>query len=450
MRCGMVLAAALLAACASNQSWRRTPPELPSSPPAIVTPRVERIDPRLLHAPRAGATTAIGLAFRTPAGLDPALVSFTLELVARGPDRAVEEALGEHGGALAVEGLADGALLLAEIEAAAWAPALATIAAAVRVPGFTAADVEELRGERLAAIQRRDTDPIGRGLHALVRRVAPGHDVLGGARAASQWSLEHVRKTHDELWRDGAPALVLVGGAPRAELARAAADALGERGPAPARASLSAASSPRREVLVVPRPGLAQTAIVAGRSVAGDADALALELATAIVASDLREVLRRDRGQTYSVRVTHSPARSGGLLAIETQVEAAATGAALRAMLARLKALQGRFITGDTLRLLGHAFQIERMLAQRGDALAQAIAAMHVQGRPDDALAVELRRLGSVRDDDVERALARWFEPGELHLVLVGDPALISAQVAGLGLGPLTLVDDGIAGPGGA
>ncbi len=62
-------------------------------------------------------------------------------------------------------------------------------------------------------------------------------------------------------------------------------------------------------------------------------------------------------------------------------------------------------------------------------------------GRPDDALAAELRRLGAVRDDDIERALTRWFEPAALQIVLVGDPATIRAQVEPLGLDPLKKID---------
>ncbi|MBZ5708897.1 M16 family metallopeptidase [Nannocystis pusilla] len=430
-------------ACASNQSWRYTPPELPTEAPPVVAPRVERIGAGLLQVRRAGPTVAIGLALRTPRAMDPSLASFTLELVARGPDRAIEDALGEYGGALTATWLGDGALLLAEVDAAAWAPALATIAAAVRRPEFTPADVEVLRDERLAAIQRRDGDPARRGLHALVRRVAPGLDALGEARPTSRWSIEHVRRLHAQLLREGEPTLVIVGDPPRAELERAVAG-LGGWGVAAAQSMAPAAPAQARgEVLVVPRPGLAQTAIAVGRAVDG-ADDLALELAAAVVGSALREVLRRERGATYGVSVTHTPARGGGLLAIETQVDAAATGASLRAMISQLKAVQGRFLTGEVLRLLGRAFQVERMLAhQRVVDVAAAVAQLHVSGRPDDALAAELRRLGAVRDDDIERALARWFEPAALQIVLVGDPATIRAQVEPLGLGPLKIVDDG-------
>ncbi|WP_434415838.1 M16 family metallopeptidase [Nannocystis pusilla] len=439
------LLAGLLGACASNQSWRHTAPELPTNAPSVVVPRVERPGPSLLHVRRAGPTTAIGLVLRTGAEIDPPLASFTLELLARGRDRAVEDALGELGGAIEVVWLGDGALLRVEVEASAWREALTIVTAGLRSPELTAEDVEALRRERLAAMQRRDGDPARRGLHLLQRRLAPRFDALGEARQAVGWSIEHVRKAQEQ-WLRARPALVAVGEAPRAELARAAAGALGEWSasselPEPA---LELATA-RREVLVVPRPGLAQTAIVVGRAIAGDADDLALELASAVVGSALREVLRRDRGDTYSVAVSHAPARSGGLLAIETQVDAAATGSSLRALLSQLKAAQGRFLTGDVLRLLGRAFQVERMLEhQRLGAVVEAVARLHVAGRPDDALAAELRRLGGVRDDDVERALSRWFEPAAMQVVLVGDPATIRAQVEPLGLGPLKVIDDRI------
>ncbi|WP_143141268.1 M16 family metallopeptidase [Nannocystis exedens] len=426
---------------------------MPTTAPAVVAPRLERLGPSLLHVRRAGPTTAIGLVLRTGAEVDPPLASFTLELLARGRDRAVEDALGEYGGAIEVVWLADGALLQVEVEASAWREALGLLTAAVRSAALTGEDVEALRRERLAALQRRDGDPAARGLHLLQRRLAPSLDPLGEARRAASWSIEHVRKAQEQWLRAARPALVVVGEAPRAELARAAASALGEwPGPAAARTLAPESDAqegrlvlpvPRREVLVVPRPGLAQTAILVGRTIPGDADALALELASAVVGSALREVLRRDRGDTYSVAVSHAPARRGGLLAIETQVEAAATGASLRAMFSQLKSAQGRFLTGDLLRLLGRAFQVERMLGQqRLSAVVEGVARLHVAGRPDDALAAELRRLGGVRDDDVESALSKWFAPEAMQVVLVGDPGTIRAQVEPLGLGPLQVIDD--------
>jgi zinc protease len=440
------LLAWFLGACASNQSWRDHAPELPTNAPPVVAPRLERLGPSLLHVRRAGPTTAIGLVLRTGAEIDPPLASFTLELLARGRDRAVEDALGELGGAIEVVWLGDGALLRVEVEASAWREALTIVTGALRSAELTAEDVEALRRERLAALQRRDGDPARRGLQLLQRRLAPRLDALGEAREAEGWSIEHVRKAQEQWLRAARPALVVVGEAPRAELARAAAGALDEwpgssamPEPAPERAAAG------REVFVVPRPGLAQTAIVVGRAIPGDADDPALELASAVVGSALREVLRRDRGDTYSVAVSHAPARGGGLLSIETQVDAAATGASLRAMLSQLKAAQGRFLTGDVLRLLGRAFQVERMLEhQRLEAVVEAVARLHVAGRPDDALAAELRRLGGVRDDDVERALSRWFEPTAMQVVLVGDPEAIRAQVERLGLGPLKVIDDGL------
>lgn len=443
-RAALVLA--LLAGCASNQSWRQAAPDVPAAAPAVVAPRIDRLAADvgpLFHVPRRGPTVTIGLALRTSSEVDPALASFTLELVARGPDRSVEAALGELGGAVEVRWLVDGAALVTEVEAANWAPALAALAAAVTAPGFTDADVDALRAERLAAIQRRDGDPAALALHVLATLHAPAHADLGERRSIAGLSAAAARTIHAALLRAGRPALVVVGEVPPVALREAAARVLGPWPDAAvaARTSTAPVAAPR-EVLVVPRPGLTQTAIVLGRAVPGDGDDLALELAGATVASELRDVLRRERGETYSVTAAHAPARRGGLVFVQTQVEAAVTGAALRSLLAALADLQSRRYTGDILRLLGRAFQIERVLGQqRSDALALAIARQHLLGRPDDALAVELRTLAAMPGGRVERALAA-FDPAGLQLVLVGDPAVIRGQVAPLGLGRLRLLTD--------
>ncbi|MFY0542192.1 insulinase family protein [Nannocystis pusilla] len=206
------LLAWLLGACASNQSWRHSAPDLPVAAPPVVAPRVERLGPSLLHVRRAGPTTAIGLVLRTGAEIDPPLASFALELLARGRDRAVEDALGELGGAIEVVWLGDGALLRVEVEASAWREALAIVTAAQRSAELTAEDVEALRRERQAALQRRDGDPAMRGLHLLQRRLARG-STRSGRRAAAGWSIEHVRKAQEQ-WLRARPALVVVGEVP--------------------------------------------------------------------------------------------------------------------------------------------------------------------------------------------------------------------------------------------
>jgi zinc protease len=261
-----------------------------------------------------------------------------------------------------------------------------------------------------------------------------------------QFTADIARAIHAALMQAGRPTLIVVGNVPPAALQEAAARALGDWDGPGDRPVITRNLEPRRHVIVVPRSGLAQTAIVLGRAVpAGEgSDDLALELAGATAASALREVLRRDRGDTYRVEVTHAPACSGGLVWIETQVDAVATGAALRSLFAALRSLQGRFITGETLRLLGRAFQIERMLAQQSCVeRVLAVARQHLLGRPDEALASELRALGSLPGGAVERALRSAFEPENLQIVLVGDPTVIAAQVAPLGLGPLRVVTDG-------
>lgn len=435
------LAAAALVACGANHSWRGLPPALPDAAVVASDVPIERAalddgGPAYLVR-RSGDTAVVGLALRTDPSLDPALASFALELAARGRDRAVEDALGEHGGAPEVRWLVDGAVLRAEVDAAAWQAALAVLTRALREPDFAEADLEALRRERLALLQRRDGDPARVAVHTLARLVAPAHDPLGDERSVGTWTSEHVRSALSVLGRPGAAAAVVVhAGARLGGAAPVAPEPRG--GPAAADAGV------RREIVVVPRPGLPQTAIAIGRvvSLPGADDALALEVAEVVVASALRDVLRRERGATYSVAVGHAAARRGGLLAIETQVEADAVGEALRAIVDRLRGLQARLALGDLLPRVTRAIRVERVLAcQRSETLADEVARSFVFDRPIHELEAILRGRGEARGDAVQRAVRDAFEPTHLQIVLVGDPARIAGQVEGLGLGPIRVLD---------
>lgn len=430
---------AALAGCGANHSWRGLPPALPevgvvaSDAPIEVAALADGRPAYLVR--RSGDTAVVGLALRTGPEIDPALASFALMLAARGRDRAVEDALGELGGAAEVRWLVDGVLLRAEVDAAAWRAGLAVLERALREPAFTAADLEELRAERLAALQRRDGDPARVALHALAGRVAPMHDPLGDDRSVETWTEGHVQEVLSRI-AGGAGAAIVVHADARLDAgSRAAPGAVIARAPAEAEV--------RREIVVVPRPGLPQTAIALGRVVpAVDADAsLAIEVAGVAVASALREVLRRDRGATYSVAVGYAPAASGGLLTIEAQVETGALGGSLRAIASRLRELQARFAPGEQLSRVTRAIRVERVLAcQRSETLADRVAASFVSGRATGELQDVLRGRGEVRGDAVQRAVRAYFEPADLQIVLVGDPERIAEQVQALGLGPIRVV----------
>jgi predicted Zn-dependent peptidase len=430
---------AALAGCGANHSWRSLPPALPeagvvASDVPIEVATLDDGRPAYLVR-RSGDTAVVGLALRTGPGVDPALASFALGLVARGRDHAVEDALGELGGAAEVRWLVDGAVLRAEVDAGAWRTALTVLERALREPEFTEADLEELRAERVAALQRRDGDPARVALHVLAGRVAPMHDPLGDDRAVETWTDGHVREVLSRL-AGGARAGIVVH-------ADARLDARSRAAPSAVIARAAAEAEVRGEIVVVPRPGLPQTAIALGRVVpAVDADAsLAIDVAGVAVASALRDVLRRDRGATYSVAVGYAPAASGGLLTIDTQVETGALGGSLRALVDRLRELQARFALGDQLSRVSRAIRVERVLAcQRSETLADLVAGSFAAGRSTGELQDVLRGRGEVRGDAVQRAVRAYFEPARLQIVLVGDPERIAAQVGGLGLGPIRVL----------
>src|SRR5690606_33168839 len=113
---------------------------------------------------------------------------------------------------------------------------------------------------------------------------------------------------------------------------------------------------PRRRIVVLDRPGSAQTEIRAGHLAIERThpDYIALDLAVRILggegANRLFGVLRSDRGLTYGASADLRSYRESGVIVAETDTRTSATGETLRLMVGEFERLQRELVHPAELR----------------------------------------------------------------------------------------------------
>lgn len=318
-------------------------------------------------------------------------------------------------------------------------------------PTFPQTPVARLVRHRLADIDHELSDPGGRAaVEFLTAYFDPRdrpHLPLGGTQdSVRTLTPEHLRERHAALGADGG-AVILVGDLsgvvdPVALLAGSlgawSGAAVAPEPPGPARRAEDAGG-----VVLVPRPGLAQTELYLGRPGPdrrtphgwGTYQALALLLGGSPHAR-IDRVLREQRGYTYGVRAGFRPRSRGGLTVVGGSVRASATVPAVTELL-RILEVTGSELTPEEVR---QAADFVAMTAPgrylTADAVADELVSLTSEDLPTDTVT---STLADLRDLTVQRAGAAWDEvrrgPG-WTLVAVGDPAHADG-LAQLGLGPV-------------
>ncbi|MHB8875849.1 MAG: M16 family metallopeptidase, partial [Myxococcaceae bacterium] len=271
-----------------------------------------------------------------------------------------------------------------------------------------------------------------------------GHLASGVPSTIEPLSLADVKGFYAKNAGPSGACLVITGKATLAEATAWAERYFGKwssKAPVPAAPPL-AAPAPRTEVVLVPKAGLSQTVIAAGRPAirSGDPGYGALVLANLVFGgnfiSRLNMNLREDKAYTYGTYSAVQTLRSGGLLVAGGAVRADVTGPSMTEVMKELQGLKSRPITpaemeaareGFVLSLPGEFETTERV--------ANAATAIYWHDEPLDHFE---RQIAEVRGADlakVQAAAEKFFDPALMKFVLVGDPEVVTKQVAPLGLG---------------
>lgn len=200
-----------------------------------------------------------------------------------------------------------------------------------------------------------------------------------------------------------------------------------------------------RKVLVIDRPGAAQSAVAIGwpGPRAADAAIVTLEVLSSATAGDLSTRLnitvRKELGASYGVRMSASGFREAGIIRIAAAIDTARTVEAMGGLFKQLERLRTEPLSAGE---LGAAKLRTYYDYDRGSTrgLARHLAGAMAEGLPPANMVTHNARVDVVDAEAVRAAAERWLTLDEARIVVVGDASRIADGLRKLGLGEVTVV----------
>jgi zinc protease len=321
--------------------------------------------------------------------------------------------------------------------------ALALVAELLQQPAFAEEEIARQRQQAMSSLQVSYDDPdyladvvfdrVVYGAHPYGRTPTPD--------SVARITRDDLVAFHRAWFAPNNALLAIVGDLPVEEAFAAAERAFGgwARRDVPD-TSLPEMPSPVRRVVVVDRPGSAQTEIRVGHvGVARTVpEYVSVDLLIRILggegANRLFGVLRSDRGLTYGASASLNTFRRGGDIVAETDTRTSVTGEALRLIVDEFARLQRERVRVAELRgaqeFLAGNFPLT---IETPGAIAQQVLAHLFYGVDLGEIETYRDQVEQVTPDDVHEAAMRYLRPDQLTVVLVGDASAFADQLRGVG-----------------
>jgi zinc protease len=210
---------------------------------------------------------------------------------------------------------------------------------------------------------------------------------------------------------------------------------------------------PTQRIVVIDRPGSAQTEIRVGHLGVPRThpDYLPLDLAVRILggegANRLFGVLRSERGLTYGASAEFHTYKSSGDIVAETDTRSSATGQSLKLMVEEFWRLQREAVSQSELtgaqEFLAGNFPLT---IESPAAIAQQVLAHLFYGLDLSEIETYRDRVVKATPADIQRVAKQFLKPDKLSIVLVGDASVFADQLKENGFGdferiPLSQLD---------
>jgi predicted Zn-dependent peptidase len=418
----------------------------------------------------------VSLALVLPAGsaLDPedrpGLASLTADMLDEGSgDRSaieMQEALARIGAELDTETGPDSVVLSLSLLDRFVPKGLELLSQIVVRPRLGAPDFERVRTLRANRIrQLRDVPGVNAEAvfgRALYGAHPYGHLSIGSSASLAGMDADEVAGFHRAHYDPSRATLVAVGAIDAAAFARQAEDAFGSwrqvanSSVAPAEPGSDTNANrpeamPAQRLLVVDRPGAAQTELRVGHAGVPrkTPDFHALVLLNAVLgghfSSRLNLNLRERKGYTYGVRSGFDFRKMAGPFAVQTSVQTDATAAAVAEILGELRDIGGGRPANEDERSLSVATLTKgypRNFETAGQ-VARGLAQLAIYELPDDTFDVFVPRIRALTADELTRAAGQYLYPDRSVVVAVGDSSRIrgALETAGLGEAAIAAAD---------
>ena len=261
--------------------------------------------------------------------------------------------------------------------------------------------------------------------------------VLPTAETLQKLTMADAKQFYAENFSAARAHLYVAGRFDAAAMKKAIAGSFGEwaRGPAPSVAAPKPV--PQRVLEVIDRPGAAQSTIYVGLPVAGPTspDSIALGVTNSLLggsfASRITSNIREQKGYTYSPSSQLSRRYQDAYWVEVADVTTAVTGPALKEIFGEIERLQKEAPPAEELagiqRYLSGIFVIQNSSRQ---ALIGQLRYVNLQGLGEEYLKTYVQKVNAVTPAEVQRMTAQYLKPEQMTIVVVGDKAKISEQLA--------------------
>lgn len=338
-------------------------------------------------------------------------------------------------------------------------PSLALMADVVRNPAFAEADVERVKGQRIAGIEQQLASPGGLASRAFLQQVyGPAHPYAfassaGDADVVAGLTATDLRAEHAEWMRPDLATITAVGDISMDDLVAALEDSFGDwqapSTPVPERNIDAPTPEPQPRLVVVNRPNSPSSFLMLGRLTPfrGQPNGFeTVELANEVMGggflSRLNSDLRETRGWTYGIGSFIASAEGPRRFQVQTQVQADRTADSIRVILDQMAAfpaerpidaVEYQRVTDGNIRNLPNRFETN------GQVLGALLS--NIQLGRDLRYQADLPNIYRAIDSDaINAAAATYLQPDNFVIVVVGDRATIDPQLETLDM-DITYID---------
>jgi zinc protease len=467
IRLTRALAAFLLAVALPGTTIAQSPSQSPwpaSRPPAPLTARPVSFPPYQLKTLSNGLQVLVVLHHEQPSvyfrllvragsvqepASKPGVASFVASLLNQGTTTKssgqIATTVDSAGGLLGTGSLnelsyVNGAVIKDQVDLM-----LATASDLVQNPAFAPEEIERQRNQMYSALKVGYDDP-DYVADMVFERLVYGFHPYGRPNQGTPESIGKITRDdlvayHRAWFVPNNALLAIVGDLTAAEAFAAAEKAFGgwARRDVPDVKTVEP-PPPARRVVIVDRPGSAQTEIRVGHLAMPRThpEFVPFDLTMRVLggegANRLFGVLRSDRGLTYGASAELHSFKASGNIVAETDTRSPATGQALRLMVDEVSRIQREPVGAGELRgaqdYLSGSFPLT---IESPSAIAQQVL-MHL------FYGLDLKEIETYRDQvervtpaDIQRVARQFLKPEQLSIVLVGDASVFIEQLKAMG-----------------
>jgi len=339
--------------------------------------------------------------------------------------------------------------------------ALVLMADVVLRPLFPASELQREKRQRLTTLIQWRDDPRSVASVLFYRQLYGedhpyGRTSIGDERSIMATTTADLRKFHDSFYRPNNAGLMIVGDITASSLLPMLETLFGgwRSRPIPDCSLPSADQLKERKILLVDRPGSAQTRILLGQIGAARRtdDYYSLTVLNTVLggsfASRLNSNLREEHGYSYGAGSRFDFRPQPGPFLAAASVQSEVTDSALVEFLNELNAIREPVPEDELARAKNYVALRYPAAFQTVTDIAEQLDDLFVYGLPDDFFNTYGVSIFSVTADDVRRAAHKYIDPEHLLIVLVGDRAVIEDGVKALDMGPVeNLTIEDVLGP---